>query len=214
MRRVGTAGGMPAGPVVAGPVVADPVVAVAGTVLADAVFAECGSVQPVHTANVAPPGEIVRAGHGVVVPSPHGTNWLVLMISVVAGCAGVSVPESAGETLTTWFGSFATETDQVTVPPHACRVTTEPVTPGTTITVPPSGSTDSVPGGVGDGGGGGGGELDLVLVGVVGVGVGRGVLAVGAGLAVVGAGRGGVEFAGVGAGGAGVNAAACVGAGD
>lgn len=207
MRRVGTADGIPAGPVLAGPVLAGTVPA--GPVLADVVLAESGSVQPVHTANVAPPGEIVTAGHDVVVPSPHCTNWLVLIVSVVAGCAGVSVPESAGETLTTWFGSFATETVQVTTPPAACKVTTEPVTPGTTTTVPPSGSTDSVPGGDDGGGGGGGGEFDLLRVGV-----GRGVRAVGAGLAVVGAGRGGADFAGVGAVVAGVTAAACVGAGD
>jgi hypothetical protein len=50
---------------------------------------------------VAPPGEIVIAGHGVVVPRPHCTNWLALTVSVMAGSAGVSVPASAGDTVTT-----------------------------------------------------------------------------------------------------------------
>jgi hypothetical protein len=199
MRRVGVAGTV-AGTLLAGTVPP-------GKVAAVVALAGSGSVQPVQTANVAPPGEIVTAGHDVAVPSPHCTNWLVLIVSVVTGWAGVSVPESAGETLTTWFGSFATTTDQVTAPPDASRVTTEPVTPGTTITVPLSGSTDSAPGG--GGGGGGGGGLDFVGVGV---GVRLGVLAAGVGLALVGAGRARVDLAGAGV--AGVTAAGCVGAGD
>jgi len=156
-----------------------------------------GSVQPVQTANVAPPGEIVIAGQGVAVPSPHRTNLLTLTVRVTAGSAGVSVPASAGDTLTAWFGSLATETDQLTAPPDACSETSEPVGPGTTIIVPPPGSTESVPGGgVGGGGGGGGGGLALVGVGVglavvgAGGGVGLAVLAVGEGLAVVSAGDG------------------------
>jgi hypothetical protein len=60
-----------------------------------------GRVQPVQTANVAPPGEIVIAGHAVAVPSPQRTNWLTLTLSVMAGLAGVSVPAAAGDTLTT-----------------------------------------------------------------------------------------------------------------
>jgi len=121
------------------------------------------SVQPVQTANVAPPGEIVIAGHGVVVPRPHCTKPLTLTVSVTAGSAGVSVPVSAGDTLTTWSGSLATEMAQFTVPPDACRVTSEPADPGTTIIVPLPGSTESVPGAGLDGGGGGlGGGLDLV----------------------------------------------------
>jgi hypothetical protein len=86
----------------------------------------------------------VTAGHGVVVPSPHRTNRLTLTVSVMAGSAGVSVP--AWDTLTTWSGSLATETDQLTVPPDACSETGEPVGPGTTIIGPPPGSTESVPG--------------------------------------------------------------------
>jgi hypothetical protein len=62
----------------------------------------------------------------------------------MAGSAGVSVP--AWDTLTTWSGSLATETDQLTVPPDACSETGEPVGPGTTIIGPPPGSTESVPG--------------------------------------------------------------------
>jgi hypothetical protein len=152
-----------------------------------------GSVQPVQTANVAPPGEIVIAGHGVAVPSPHRTNLLTLTVRVTAGSAGVSVPASAGDTLTAWLGSLATETDQLTAPPDACSETSEPAGPGTTIIVPPPGSTESVPG---VGGGGGGGGLALVGAGVglavvgAGGGVGLAVLAAGEGLAVVGAGDG------------------------
>jgi hypothetical protein len=132
---------------------------------------------------------MVIAGHGAVVPIPHRTNWLTLTLSVMAGSAGVSVP-AAGDTLTTWSGSLATETDQLTVPPDACSETSEPVSPGTTIIVPPPGSTESVPGvgrggGGGGAGGGGGGGLEFALVGV-GVGVGVGVAA-GVVLAVVGA---------------------------
>ncbi|HET6187178.1 MAG TPA: hypothetical protein VFE59_09265, partial [Trebonia sp.] len=48
-----------------------------------------GSVQPVQTANVAPRGQMVIAGHGVLVPGPHRTNWLTLTLSVMAGSAGV-----------------------------------------------------------------------------------------------------------------------------
>jgi hypothetical protein len=121
-----------------------------------------GSVQPVQTANVAPPGEIVIAGQGAAVPSPHRTNLLTLTVRVTDGSAGVSVPASAGDTLTAWFGSLATETDQLTAPPDACSETSEPVGPGTTIIVPPPGSTESVPGVGGGGGGGGGGGVQTV----------------------------------------------------
>ena len=100
MGRVGAAGGMLADTVLGDTVLAGPVLA--GPVLAGTVLAESGSVQPVHTANVAPPGEIVTAGHDVVVPSPHGTNWLVLIVSVVAGWAGVSVPESTIDCTRVW----------------------------------------------------------------------------------------------------------------
>jgi hypothetical protein len=140
-----------------------------------------GRVQPVQTAKVAAPGEIVTVGHWVVVPSPHRTNWLTLIVSVVAGSAAVSAPECAGDTLTTWSGSLATETDQLTVPPDARSETSEPGNPGTTISVPPSGSADSVPGG---GLGGGGVRLDLAGAGDAAVSVGAG------GLAFVGAGGG------------------------
>src|ERR1700722_17485533 len=170
MRRVGAAGGVPADvrPPGAGP---------PGAADGRRLPRGNGSVQPVQTANVAPRGEIVIAGHGVMVPSPHRTNWLTLTVSVMAGSAGVSVPASAGDTLTTWSGSLATETDQLTVPPDACSETSEPVIPGTTIIVPPPGSTVSVPGvgRGGGGGGGGGGGLGFALVGV-GVGVAAGVV--------------------------------------
>jgi hypothetical protein len=118
---------------------------------------------------VAPPGEIVTAGHGVPVPGPHRTNWLTLTVSVATGSARVSVP-AAGNTVTTSSGSLATETDHRTAPPAACSEIGDPIRPGTTIIVPPSGSTDSVPGTALGGGGGGCGEI--VLVGGSGVGLG------------------------------------------
>src|SRR6267154_2857238 len=152
MRRVGTAGGVP-------PDVLPPGAGLTGVAVGGR--PPSGSVQPVQTANVAPPGEIVIAGQGVPVPSPHRTNLLTLTVRVTAGSAGVSVPASAGDTLTAWFGSLATETDQLTAPPDACSESSEPVGPGTTIIVPPPGSTESVPGV-----GGGGGGLALVGAGV------------------------------------------------
>jgi hypothetical protein len=112
----------------------------------------------------------VTAGHGVLVPGPHRTNWLTRTVSVATGSAGVSVP-AAGDTVTTSPGSLATETDHRTAPPVACSEISDPVRPGTTIIEPPSGSTDSVPGtALGGGRGGGGGEI--VLVGGGGVGLG------------------------------------------
>jgi hypothetical protein len=154
-----------------------------------------GRIHPVQTAKVAPPGETVIVGHAVVAPSPHCTNWLIVIVRVVAGLAGVSVP-AAGDTLTTWFGSLATEDDQWTVPPDARSETSEPISPGTTIIVPPSGRTDSAPGGgLGGGaldggpGGGGGGGLGVVGVGLVvvlrGVGLAVAGVAVGTGLVMV-----------------------------
>ena len=121
-----------------------------------------GRVQPVQTANVVPPGESVTVGHRVVVPSPHRTNWLIVIRSVVIGAAGVSVPAAAGKTLTRWSGSLATETAQSTVPPDARSETSEPNSPGTTIIVPPRGTTESVPGAGLDGGAGG--RLAVALV--------------------------------------------------
>ena len=129
-----------------------------------------GRAQPVQTVKVAPPGEIVTTGHGVLVPGPHRTNWLTLTVSVATGSARVSVPAS-GVTVTTSPGSLATETDHRTAPPVACSEISDPVGPGTTIIVPPSGSTDSVPGTTLGGGGGGWGEI--VLVGGSGVGLGE-----------------------------------------
>jgi len=84
----------------------------------------------------------------------------------------------------------------LTVPPEARSATSEPIRPGTTIIVPPSGSTDRVPGaGLGSGPGGGLGRGALgggalgggALCAVVGVGDGLAVagLAVGGGLVVV-----------------------------
>jgi hypothetical protein len=105
-----------------------------------------GRIQPVQTANVVPPGVTVTVGHRVVVPSPHRTNWLIVIRSVVVGAAGVSVPAAAGETLTRCSGSLATETVQSTVPPAARSAISEPIRPGTTIIVPPPGTTESVPG--------------------------------------------------------------------
>jgi hypothetical protein len=42
----------------------------------------------------------VTVGHRVATPGPHRTNWLVVIVSVAAGSAAVSVP-AAGDTLTT-----------------------------------------------------------------------------------------------------------------
>jgi len=128
-----------------------------------------GSVQPVQTANVAPRGQMMIAGHGMLVPGPHRTNWLTVTVSVATGSARVSVPAS-GDTVTASSGSLATDTDQRTAPPVACSEIGGPVRPGTTIIMPPSGSTDSVPGTTLGGGGGGWGEI--VLVGGSGVGLG------------------------------------------
>ena len=210
MRRVGAAGGVP-------PDVPPPGAGPTGAADGGRLPSGNGSVQPVQTANVAPPGEIVIAGQGVPVPRPHRTNLLTLTVRVTAGSAGVSVPASAGDTLTAWFGSLATETDQLTAPPDACSETSEPVGPGTTIIVPPPGSTESVPSVGGGGGGGGGGGLALVGAGVglavvgAGAGVGLAVLAVDDGLAVVGAGDG---LAVVGAGLSDARAAEAGGGGD
>jgi len=73
---------------------------------------ETGSVQPVDTANVGPPGAIETEGHAAPLLGPHRRNPLTRTVSVMAGSAGVSVPEPAGDTLTAWLGSFATETAQ------------------------------------------------------------------------------------------------------
>jgi len=62
---------------------------------------------------------------------------------------------------------LATETDHRTAPPVACSEISDPVRPGTTIIVPPSGNTDSVPGTALGGGGCG----EIVLVGGDGVGL-------------------------------------------
>jgi hypothetical protein len=161
-----------------------------------------GSVQPVQTAKDTFPGEIVTVGHAVVVPIPHSTNWLIPIVTEAVGSAVVSVP-AAGDTVTRWFGSLVTDTDQVTAPPDACRVTRGPVNPGMTISVPPPGTTDSMPVGgmpVGAGRGAGGG-VGLAVVGagpeLGGGGVGLGVVGTGDGrdgggaaLAVVGTGDG------------------------
>src|SRR5690348_12487813 len=121
-----------------------------------------GRIELVQTANVVPPGETVTVGHHVGVPGPHRTNWLIVIRSVVVGAAGVSVPAAAGETLTRWSGSLATETVQSTVPPDARSEISEPNSPGTTIIVPPAGTTESVPGAGLDGGAGG--RLAVALV--------------------------------------------------
>jgi len=59
-----------------------------------------GRIQPVQTPNVAPPGETVTVGQRALVPAPHCRNWLIVILRVAAGLAGVSVP-AAGDTLTT-----------------------------------------------------------------------------------------------------------------
>ena len=180
MRRLGAVGGMPPDRLApdlvpldqAPPDVLPPGVS-PGSEAARRRLASCrdGRAQPVQTVKVAPPGEIVTTGHGVLVPGPHRTNWLTLTVSVATGSARVSVPAS-GDTVTASSGSLATETDHRTAPPVACSEISGPVRPGTTIIVPPSGSTDSVPGTTLGGGGGGWGEI--VLVGGSGVGLGLG----------------------------------------
>ena len=93
---------------------------------------------------IVPPGSIVIVGHGFR-PLPQLRFWLAEMSTTVCGCAAVSVPAVAGDTVMVWPGSPETDTDQSTVPPEAPRNTSAPRPPGTRKSEPPPGNTHSVP---------------------------------------------------------------------
>ena len=98
----------------------------------------------VQTENTAPPGLTVIVGDR---REPQGTNRSAVTVTAVVGSAGVRVPEE-DDTLTTLPGSLATVSDQLTYQsplPLPLRSICLPPPFGVSTSVPPCGSSDSVP---------------------------------------------------------------------
>jgi hypothetical protein len=109
-------------------------------------------------------------------PLPQLRSSLAEITRVPRGCAAVSVPDVAGDTVMVWPGSPETDTDQSTVPPDALRNSSAPRPPGTRKSEPPPGNTRSVPAGwLGDG-------LGVSVAGPDGVRLGAGVVGTVAGV--------------------------------